>query len=145
MFIYILNKVYNDWCHHHYCHQYHHHHYHLWCNHPSLVKMVFMFIYRLNKVYNDWCHHHYCHQYHHHHHYHLWCNHSLVKMAFMFIYRLNEVYTWNNVNSCVHNIIVGQLWIEQVKGDQQIPHLLFKRQFRVQIVNGLLAVRGHMT
>lgn len=25
----------------------------------------------------------------------------------------NEVYTWNNVNSCVHNIIVGQLWIEQ--------------------------------
>ncbi|XP_031562391.1 oxysterol-binding protein-related protein 1-like [Actinia tenebrosa] len=27
--------------------------------------------------------------------------------------KLNEVYTWNNVNSCVHNIIVGQLWIEQ--------------------------------
>ncbi|XP_015771854.1 PREDICTED: oxysterol-binding protein-related protein 1-like [Acropora digitifera] len=26
----------------------------------------------------------------------------------------NEVYTWNNVNTCVHNIIVGQLWIEQV-------------------------------
>lgn len=25
----------------------------------------------------------------------------------------NEVYTWNNVNTCVHNIIVGQLWIEQ--------------------------------
>ncbi|XP_078384426.1 oxysterol-binding protein-related protein 1-like [Oculina patagonica] len=25
----------------------------------------------------------------------------------------NEIYTWNNVNSCVHNIIVGQLWIEQ--------------------------------
>jgi len=25
----------------------------------------------------------------------------------------DEVYTWNNVNSCVHNIIVGQLWIEQ--------------------------------
>ena len=30
------------------------------------------------------------------------------------ISRFNEVYTWNNVNSCVHNIIVGQLWIEQV-------------------------------
>ena len=28
--------------------------------------------------------------------------------------RYNEVYTWNNVNTCVHNIIVGQLWIEQV-------------------------------
>lgn len=27
--------------------------------------------------------------------------------------KFNEVYTWNNVNSCVHNIIVGQLWIEQ--------------------------------
>ena len=33
---------------------------------------------------------------------------------FFFISRHNEVYTWNNVNSCVHNIIVGQLWIEQV-------------------------------
>lgn len=30
------------------------------------------------------------------------------------ILRHNEVYTWNNVNTCVHNIIVGQLWIEQV-------------------------------
>ena len=29
-------------------------------------------------------------------------------------FRYNEVYTWNNVNNCVHNIIVGQLWIEQV-------------------------------
>lgn len=28
--------------------------------------------------------------------------------------KYNEVYTWNNVNSCVHNIIVGQLWIEQL-------------------------------
>lgn len=25
----------------------------------------------------------------------------------------DEVYTWSNVNCCVHNIIVGQLWIEQ--------------------------------
>ncbi|KAG1706624.1 Oxysterol-binding protein-related protein 2 [Nymphon striatum] len=25
----------------------------------------------------------------------------------------NEVYTWTNVNCCVHNIIVGKLWIEQ--------------------------------
>lgn len=24
-----------------------------------------------------------------------------------------EAYTWNNVNCCVHNIIVGKLWIEQ--------------------------------
>lgn len=38
---------------------------------------------------------------------------SCVKVVF-FPLRYNEVYTWNNVNSCVHNIIVGQLWIEQV-------------------------------
>ncbi|XP_030386161.1 oxysterol-binding protein-related protein 2 isoform X2 [Scaptodrosophila lebanonensis] len=25
----------------------------------------------------------------------------------------NEAYTWTNVNCCVHNIIVGKLWIEQ--------------------------------
>ncbi|XP_017866919.1 PREDICTED: oxysterol-binding protein-related protein 2 isoform X1 [Drosophila arizonae] len=25
----------------------------------------------------------------------------------------NETYTWSNVNCCVHNIIVGKLWIEQ--------------------------------
>lgn len=26
----------------------------------------------------------------------------------------NETYTWSNVNCCVHNIIVGKLWFEQV-------------------------------
>lgn len=26
----------------------------------------------------------------------------------------NEVYTWSNVTCCVHNIIVGTLWFEQV-------------------------------
>lgn len=25
----------------------------------------------------------------------------------------NEAYTWSNVNCCVHNIIVGKMWIEQ--------------------------------
>lgn len=25
----------------------------------------------------------------------------------------NEAYTWTNVNCCVHNIIVGKMWIEQ--------------------------------
>lgn len=28
--------------------------------------------------------------------------------------RHDEVYTWKNVNCCVHNIIVGKLWFEQV-------------------------------
>ncbi|CAB4004030.1 oxysterol-binding -related 1-like isoform X2, partial [Paramuricea clavata] len=26
---------------------------------------------------------------------------------------LQESYTWSNINACVHNIIIGQLWIEQ--------------------------------
>lgn len=28
-------------------------------------------------------------------------------------FRWNEAYSWTNVNCCVHNIIVGRLWIEQ--------------------------------
>lgn len=27
--------------------------------------------------------------------------------------KLGEAYSWCNVNCCVHNIIVGKLWIEQ--------------------------------
>ncbi|XP_054091107.1 oxysterol-binding protein-related protein 2 isoform X2 [Zeugodacus cucurbitae] len=27
--------------------------------------------------------------------------------------RWNEAYTWSNVNCCVHNVVVGKLWIEQ--------------------------------
>ncbi|XP_076437583.1 oxysterol-binding protein-related protein 1-like [Babylonia areolata] len=26
--------------------------------------------------------------------------------------RYNEVYTWQNVNCCIHNVIVGKLWVE---------------------------------
>ncbi|XP_035659988.1 oxysterol-binding protein-related protein 1-like isoform X1 [Branchiostoma floridae] len=32
-----------------------------------------------------------------------------------------EVYTWQNVNSCVHNIIVGKLWIEQY-GEMEVKN-----------------------
>lgn len=28
-------------------------------------------------------------------------------------HRHNEAYTWTNPTCCVHNIILGQLWIEQ--------------------------------
>lgn len=28
--------------------------------------------------------------------------------------KTNEVYTWKSVNCCVHNIIVGKIWFEQV-------------------------------
>ncbi|GFO44821.1 oxysterol-binding protein [Plakobranchus ocellatus] len=28
------------------------------------------------------------------------------------LYKYKETYTWQNVNCCIHNIIVGQLWVE---------------------------------
>ncbi|KAM9761468.1 oxysterol-binding protein-related protein 1 isoform 2-T2 [Menidia menidia] len=34
----------------------------------------------------------------------------------------NEVYTWTNPTCCVHNIIVGQLWIEQYGNVEVINH-----------------------
>lgn len=43
--------------------------------------------------------------------------------------RWNEAYTWTNVNCCVHNIIVGKLWMEQYGTMEVVNH-----------VNGLRAV-----
>nr|XP_023016249.1 oxysterol-binding protein-related protein 2-like [Leptinotarsa decemlineata] len=48
--------------------------------------------------------------------------------------KLKEAYTWTNVQCCVHNIIVGKLWMEQV-GNMEITshssghkaHLTFKQ------------------
>ncbi|KAH8272849.1 hypothetical protein KR018_004387, partial [Drosophila ironensis] len=34
----------------------------------------------------------------------------------------NETYTWTNVNCCVHNIIVGRLWIEQYGKMEIVNH-----------------------
>ena len=34
-------------------------------------------------------------------------------LAFFLFSRHNEAYTWTNPTCCVHNIIVGKLWIEQ--------------------------------
>ncbi|XP_057377919.1 oxysterol-binding protein-related protein 1-like isoform X1 [Daphnia carinata] len=34
----------------------------------------------------------------------------------------NETYTWSNVNCCVHNIIVGKLWIEQYGTMEIVNH-----------------------
>ena len=40
---------------------------------------------------------------------------QIIDHSFHFTFcRHNEVYTWSNVNCCVHNIIVGKLWIELV-------------------------------
>lgn len=36
--------------------------------------------------------------------------------------RYNEAYTWTNPTCCVHNIIVGQLWIEQYGNMEVINH-----------------------
>ncbi|XP_076355677.1 oxysterol-binding protein-related protein 2-like isoform X2 [Tachypleus tridentatus] len=36
--------------------------------------------------------------------------------------RHKEVYTWSNVNCCVHNIIVGKLWIEQYGAMELVGH-----------------------
>lgn len=37
-------------------------------------------------------------------------------------HRYNEAYTWTNPTCCVHNIIVGQLWIEQYGSVEVINH-----------------------
>lgn len=39
-----------------------------------------------------------------------------------FVSRYNETYTWTNPTCCVHNIIVGQLWIEQYGNVEVINH-----------------------
>ncbi|XP_034386043.1 oxysterol-binding protein-related protein 1 isoform X2 [Cyclopterus lumpus] len=36
--------------------------------------------------------------------------------------RYNEAYTWTNPTCCVHNIIVGQLWIEQYGNVEVVNH-----------------------
>lgn len=36
--------------------------------------------------------------------------------------RWNETYTWQNVNCCVHNVIVGKLWMEQFGTMEIINH-----------------------
>ncbi|XP_047192638.1 oxysterol-binding protein-related protein 1 isoform X3 [Scophthalmus maximus] len=41
----------------------------------------------------------------------------------------NEAYTWTNPTCCVHNIIVGQLWIEQYGNVEVINHRTGERCF----------------
>ena len=36
-------------------------------------------------------------------------------VCFIYFLRYKETYTWQNVNCCIHNIIVGQLWVEHVR------------------------------
>lgn len=50
--------------------------------------------------------------------------------------RYNEVYTWTNPTCCVHNIIVGQLWIEQYGNVEVINHRWKKEQTRQNLLGG---------
>ncbi|KAG7228738.1 hypothetical protein INR49_008516 [Caranx melampygus] len=43
--------------------------------------------------------------------------------------KYNEAYTWTNPTCCVHNIIVGQLWIEQYGNVEIINHRTGERCF----------------
>jgi hypothetical protein len=49
----------------------------------------------------------------------------LNKMTLLWVlglfFRHNEAYTWTNPTCCVHNIIVGKLWIEQY-GNMEITN-----------------------
>ncbi|KAJ8918761.1 hypothetical protein NQ315_015081 [Exocentrus adspersus] len=36
--------------------------------------------------------------------------------------KLNEAYTWSSVQCCVHNVIVGKLWMEQVGNMEIVNH-----------------------
>lgn len=38
------------------------------------------------------------------------------------MFRWGEAYTWTNVNCCVHNIIVGKLWMEQYGTMEVVNH-----------------------
>lgn len=40
----------------------------------------------------------------------------------LFVCSYDEAYTWTNPTCCVHNIIVGQLWIEQYGNVEVINH-----------------------
>lgn len=45
------------------------------------------------------------------------------KYKFLYlIFRWGEAYTWTNVNCCVHNIIVGKLWMEQYGTMEVVNH-----------------------
>jgi hypothetical protein len=44
----------------------------------------------------------------------LWVYILYILIYFVLYLSLQESYTWSNINACVHNIIIGQMWIEQV-------------------------------
>lgn len=55
----------------------------------------------------------------------------------------NEAYTWTNPTCCVHNIIVGQLWIEQYGNVEVINHKTGERCYLNFIPCGLFGKELH--
>lgn len=51
-----------------------------------------------------------------------WSILMMFPLLFSSLCRYNEAYTWTNPTCCVHNIIVGQLWIEQYGNVEVINH-----------------------
>lgn len=47
--------------------------------------------------------------------------------------RWGEAYTWSNVNCCVHNIIVGRLWMEQYGSMEVVCHSRGSPGLRAQL------------
>lgn len=45
-----------------------------------------------------------------------------VDLFFCFLYRHNEAYTWTNPTCCVHNVIIGKLWLEQYGTVEIVNH-----------------------
>lgn len=39
---------------------------------------------------------------------------SNVKRSTLYEFRWKEAYTWQNINCILHNVLVGQLWMEQL-------------------------------
>lgn len=48
--------------------------------------------------------------------------HTVVQTMLSVISSWGEAYTWSNVNCCVHNVIVGKLWIEQYGPMEVVCH-----------------------
>lgn len=47
---------------------------------------------------------------------------NLIYFSTYVFYRHNEAYTWTNPTCCVHNVIIGKLWLEQYGTVEIVNH-----------------------
>lgn len=59
-----------------------------------------------------------------------------------FLKRSNEVYTWNNVDCRIHNILIGELYLEQC-GEQTIECKRTGLQCRIRYLSSKIAEQMH--